>query len=584
VNCTGNSATLASGFVVDPCECLSVQFCRFHSNFGGNVLTFSETSRAAAVYKCIDFVNNTIGNGSAILVASNCTIRHSLFILTHIDSDGAFVSGGPLSPLFSVIFVRCTFDTSALPADLVKIVTESCAVRDSPPSLDMEECRVLDDTPPAPSPSPARTAGVCERYSCDSASGLLCLAVIDITDVFFDGCQSDGDGGAVRITHPDTVCQLIRDEFRACAADNERSGGAVFFYGKSVSLFAFTGTDCVAHAEAFCRFQIVSAATGSIALNQSYSLHGICGRNGFCTEYSTYDSGSREILNALNFTANYADIVASAIWIDTHFALQMRFCRSCSNAPRNVLAIEAPKEADSIGCLEFIDNRVTSSGSDSGLINTNQTLLMEGCVFFGNQLDFLLGGRAGCKLTFLHCVFDRTDMFLSTGGIMIQTESCGVQESGSISLDLDHCPTDILLLASPTVPSGSGSASKSELQPAPTATATDEASAVYPRTTARSASSDPTETLGETGKSDDSPSMTMWVGVGSGLAALVIAALIAGIVIKHCRAREKEKSSQTTYCIDLDEHLEGVEYINPATDTAETISAVSTAMFMTGPE
>jgi hypothetical protein len=284
----------------------------------------------------------------------------------------------------------------------------------------------------------------CYRWTCSEQPA--CDPTILIQNDLFVGCSAEADGGAVYISRTGVFFTLLDTEFRGCSATGGKSGGAVYFGGGSVLVSGFTGSDCVAHAEAFCRLRIASPATGVVEINDSYAFHGICGSNIFLTECADGASGSTEVLCRLNFTANYADQCASAIWIGLHFALRLQFCRFCSNAPRSVLSIRGTAEPDLVNCLEIFDNRVVTADSDThGLLNIYESFTIEGCVFYANQFDFLVGGGNECTLKLMQCVLDSQDAYgtsAATDGIVLQVESCTIQASGAITLP-PQCQADV---------------------------------------------------------------------------------------------------------------------------------------------
>jgi hypothetical protein len=131
----------------------------------------------------------------------------------------------------------------------------------------------------------------------------------------------------------------------------------------------------------------------------------------------------------------------------------MRYCRFFLNAPRNVMSIQGGDQSASVSCLEFVDNRVTTTDSETrGLVNIQQACTFEGCLFLGNVFDFLVGGGSGCKLTLLRCVLDQSDLdeqSAATDGVLLRTESCTIRPSGPSFLDPDECPPDLASSESP---------------------------------------------------------------------------------------------------------------------------------------
>lgn len=290
-----------------------------------------------------------------------------------------------------------------------------------------------------------------------------------VDDFWAYGCQvhNTASGGALYISNSGIIARLTYVQCTQCYVHGPAwHAGCIWAVAKEVYVFQFQGHTCHCEHETFCYLEVKSSVDGAIELNDSWGLVGSGRESSFRIEYRDYDPGHAAVVQLLNTTA-CSVACASGIWIGTHYALYMHFCKFHQNSPGNVLVIGDAWPIDTFTCLEFVQNSVFAVEPRSGLISVDVSCVFRGCLFLAIQAqNYLVSGPDNCTVRFEQCLFSE-HKFETTLGVAIETVNCRVH--GEVTFDTSMCE---LYVTFPPAPA-SMPASPTETQtPTPTETPT----------------------------------------------------------------------------------------------------------------
>jgi hypothetical protein len=229
-----------------------------------------------------------------------------------------------------------------------------------------------------------------------------------------------------------------------------------------VHIHAFTGNDCVAKWEPFCRIDLSATAESSFSVNDSIGLRGFAdeGGNAFCLGFGDKSEDCLIVVNALNCTLNALGSPASGLTITGHDSALIDFCRFHSNSHSGVLLVEDALREDTFSCLEFFNNTVSSSS----IILVRCSCTISRSNFVLSDSNTLVGGfnaDTSYSVRFVDCIFDRST-FTGAGDVNFESSSCVVTSvDAAIALYHSECRIPTPVPPAPVAPSSS---------PAPAAT------------------------------------------------------------------------------------------------------------------